>query len=210
MRVLSLHRFFSWHRVLVKGVLNSGLVSVYELDYGKHELVSCTQLRPLIKEFRQLPFQGITAQLAGEYTSHDTQSTGLYNYINLQDLRLIYYLLFIPIYLCLVLIWTWLLVLRRSEAKAVVRGGLHCFPAPCGEEAYGGPAGGSTGSHYPLGEEADCLPSWHFPGRKGHLGAWHHGWVCRWADQRAVNNRGPLRSLTSQILLIKEGAVCRG
>ncbi|KAF3836912.1 hypothetical protein F7725_004376 [Dissostichus mawsoni] len=55
----------SWHRVLVKGVLTKGLVSVYELDYGKHELVSCTQLRPLIKEFRQLPFQGITAQLAG-------------------------------------------------------------------------------------------------------------------------------------------------
>uniref|UniRef100_A0A8C2ZAT3 Tudor domain containing 7 b n=1 Tax=Cyclopterus lumpus TaxID=8103 RepID=A0A8C2ZAT3_CYCLU len=55
----------SWHRVLVKGVLTNGLVSVYELDYGKHELVSCTQLRPLIKEFRQLPFQGITAQLAG-------------------------------------------------------------------------------------------------------------------------------------------------
>uniref|UniRef100_A0A8D3CW38 Tudor domain-containing protein 7B-like n=1 Tax=Scophthalmus maximus TaxID=52904 RepID=A0A8D3CW38_SCOMX len=47
------------------GVLTNGLVSVYELDYGKHELVSCTQLRPLIKEFRQLPFQGITAQLAG-------------------------------------------------------------------------------------------------------------------------------------------------
>lgn len=57
------------------------------------------------------------------------------------------YYLFIPIYLCLVLIWTWLLVLRRSEAKAVVRGGLHCFPAPRGEEAYGGPAGGRTGSH---------------------------------------------------------------
>uniref|UniRef100_A0A671UY67 Tudor domain containing 7 b n=1 Tax=Sparus aurata TaxID=8175 RepID=A0A671UY67_SPAAU len=55
----------SWHRVLVKGVLSNGLVSVYELDYGKHELISCTQLRPLIKEFRQLPFQGITAQLAG-------------------------------------------------------------------------------------------------------------------------------------------------
>nr|XP_040036810.1 tudor domain-containing protein 7B isoform X1 [Gasterosteus aculeatus aculeatus]XP_040036811.1 tudor domain-containing protein 7B isoform X1 [Gasterosteus aculeatus aculeatus] len=55
----------SWHRVLVKGVLSNGSVSVYELDYGKHELVSCTQLRPLIKEFRQLPFQGITAQLAG-------------------------------------------------------------------------------------------------------------------------------------------------
>uniref|UniRef100_A0A4W4GZH3 Tudor domain-containing protein 7B n=1 Tax=Electrophorus electricus TaxID=8005 RepID=A0A4W4GZH3_ELEEL len=55
----------NWHRVLVKGVLSSGLVSVYELDYGKHELVSCTLLRPLIQEFRQLPFQGITAQLAG-------------------------------------------------------------------------------------------------------------------------------------------------
>ncbi|KAM3857687.1 tudor domain-containing protein 7B [Diretmus argenteus] len=55
----------NWHRVLVKGVLSNGLVSVYELDYGKHELVSCTQLRPLIKEFRQLPFQGITAHLAG-------------------------------------------------------------------------------------------------------------------------------------------------
>uniref|UniRef100_A0A8K9XJ11 Tudor domain-containing protein 7 n=2 Tax=Oncorhynchus mykiss TaxID=8022 RepID=A0A8K9XJ11_ONCMY len=55
----------NWHRVLVKGVLTNGLVSVYELDYGKHELVSCTQLRPLIQEFRQLPFQGITAQLAG-------------------------------------------------------------------------------------------------------------------------------------------------
>lgn len=58
----------SWHRVLVKGVLNNGLVSAYELDYGKHELVSCTQFRPLIKEFRQLPFQAITAQLAGEPT----------------------------------------------------------------------------------------------------------------------------------------------
>uniref|UniRef100_A0A1A7Z067 Tudor domain-containing protein 7 n=1 Tax=Iconisemion striatum TaxID=60296 RepID=A0A1A7Z067_9TELE len=55
----------NWHRVLVKGVLTNGLVSVYELDYGKHELVSCSQLRPLIKEFRQLPFQGIHAQLAG-------------------------------------------------------------------------------------------------------------------------------------------------
>ncbi|XP_062372660.1 tudor domain-containing protein 7B isoform X3 [Sardina pilchardus] len=55
----------NWHRVLVKGILTNGLVSVYELDYGKHELVSCTQLRPLIQEFRQLPFQGITAQLAG-------------------------------------------------------------------------------------------------------------------------------------------------
>ncbi|MBN3306155.1 TRD7B protein, partial [Amia calva] len=55
----------NWQRVLVKGILTNGLVSVYELDYGKHELVSCTKLQPLIEEFRQLPFQGVTAQLAG-------------------------------------------------------------------------------------------------------------------------------------------------
>ncbi|KTG00409.1 hypothetical protein cypCar_00029777 [Cyprinus carpio] len=53
-----------WYRVLVKGVLTNGLVSVFQLDYGKHELVSCTQLRPLTQEFCQLPFQAITAQLA--------------------------------------------------------------------------------------------------------------------------------------------------
>lgn len=63
--LLFFHVLFSWHRVLVKGVLTNGLVSVYELDYGKHELINCSHLRPLIKEFRQLPFQGITAQLAG-------------------------------------------------------------------------------------------------------------------------------------------------
>uniref|UniRef100_A0A8B9HK13 Tudor domain containing 7 a n=1 Tax=Astyanax mexicanus TaxID=7994 RepID=A0A8B9HK13_ASTMX len=55
----------NWHRVLVKGVLANSLVSVYELDYGKHELVHRSQLRPLLDEFRQLPFQGIPAQLAG-------------------------------------------------------------------------------------------------------------------------------------------------
>ncbi|KAM9363643.1 tudor domain-containing protein 7A [Symphorus nematophorus] len=55
----------NWHRVQVKGILANGLVSVYELDYGKHELVRSSLLRPLIEEFRQLPFQAITAQLAG-------------------------------------------------------------------------------------------------------------------------------------------------
>ncbi|RXN04874.1 tudor domain-containing 7A-like protein [Labeo rohita] len=55
----------NWHRVLVKGVLANGLVSVYELDYGKYELINYSQLQPLIDEFRQLPFQGISAQLAG-------------------------------------------------------------------------------------------------------------------------------------------------
>ncbi|MGH0121043.1 UNVERIFIED_CONTAM: hypothetical protein FKN15_049418 [Acipenser sinensis] len=55
----------NWHRVLVKGKLINGLVSVYQLDYGRHELVNCTKVQPLIEEFRQLPFQGVTAQLAG-------------------------------------------------------------------------------------------------------------------------------------------------
>uniref|UniRef100_A0A673J3P2 Tudor domain-containing protein 7B-like n=1 Tax=Sinocyclocheilus rhinocerous TaxID=307959 RepID=A0A673J3P2_9TELE len=54
----------NWYRVLVKGILTNGLVSVFQLDYGKHELVSCTQLRPLTQESCQLPFQAITAQLA--------------------------------------------------------------------------------------------------------------------------------------------------
>uniref|UniRef100_A0A671RIF5 Tudor domain-containing protein 7A-like n=1 Tax=Sinocyclocheilus anshuiensis TaxID=1608454 RepID=A0A671RIF5_9TELE len=55
----------NWHRVLVKGVLTNDLVSVYELDYGKYELINYSHLQPLIDEFRQLPFQGISAQLAG-------------------------------------------------------------------------------------------------------------------------------------------------
>ncbi|KAG1927698.1 tudor domain-containing protein 7A [Pimephales promelas] len=55
----------NWHRVLVKSVLTNGLVSVYELDYGKYELINYSQFQPLIDEFRQLPFQGIFAQLAG-------------------------------------------------------------------------------------------------------------------------------------------------
>lgn len=52
--------------MLAKGVLANGLVSVYELDYGGHELVRCSHFQPLIEEFRQLPCQAITAQLAGE------------------------------------------------------------------------------------------------------------------------------------------------
>ncbi|XP_075946876.1 tudor domain-containing protein 7A [Anarhichas minor] len=55
----------NWYRVQVKGILANGLASVFDLDYGKHELVRSTLLRPLIEEFRQLPFQAITAQLAG-------------------------------------------------------------------------------------------------------------------------------------------------
>ncbi|XP_008117618.2 tudor domain-containing protein 7 isoform X1 [Anolis carolinensis] len=54
-----------WLRVLIKGILANGLVSVYELDYGKHELVSMQNMRPLLNMFRKLPFQAVTAQLAG-------------------------------------------------------------------------------------------------------------------------------------------------
>lgn len=54
-----------WYRVLVKGILTNGLVSVYQLDYGRHELVSCRKVQALVPQFRQLPFQAITAQLAG-------------------------------------------------------------------------------------------------------------------------------------------------
>lgn len=53
----------------VKGVLSNGLVSVYDLDYGKHELVPRSLIQPLIEEFRQLPFQAIAAQLAGELST---------------------------------------------------------------------------------------------------------------------------------------------
>ncbi|XP_048359917.1 tudor domain-containing protein 7 isoform X2 [Sphaerodactylus townsendi] len=54
-----------WYRVLIKGALTNGLVSVYQLDYGKHELVSIQKVQPLQDTFRKLPFQAITAQLAG-------------------------------------------------------------------------------------------------------------------------------------------------
>ncbi|ETE65070.1 Tudor domain-containing protein 7 [Ophiophagus hannah] len=54
-----------WHRVLIKGLLANGLVTVYELDYGKHELICIQNVRPLVDMFRELPFQAITAQLAG-------------------------------------------------------------------------------------------------------------------------------------------------
>ncbi|XP_071437653.1 tudor domain-containing protein 7 [Pithys albifrons albifrons] len=54
-----------WYRVIVKGILRNGFLSVYELDYGKHEFVSIQKVQPLTDAFRRLPFQAITAQLAG-------------------------------------------------------------------------------------------------------------------------------------------------
>lgn len=52
--------------MLLKGILTNGLVSVYELDYGKHELVNVRKVQPLVDMFRKLPFQAVTAQLAGK------------------------------------------------------------------------------------------------------------------------------------------------
>ncbi|NXP06855.1 TDRD7 protein, partial [Thinocorus orbignyianus] len=54
-----------WYRVIIKGILRNGVLSVYELDYGKHEFVSIEKVQPLMDTFRKLPFQAITAQLAG-------------------------------------------------------------------------------------------------------------------------------------------------
>ncbi|NXU14361.1 TDRD7 protein, partial [Pardalotus punctatus] len=54
-----------WYRVIIKGILRNGFLSVYELDYGKHEFVSMQKVQPLLDTFRRLPFQAITAQLAG-------------------------------------------------------------------------------------------------------------------------------------------------
>ncbi|XP_043916274.1 tudor domain-containing protein 7 [Protopterus annectens] len=66
-----------WHRVLVKGLLTNGLVSVYQLDYGRHELVSYENIRPLIGKFRLLPFQAITAQLAGVDRGHWSEEASI-------------------------------------------------------------------------------------------------------------------------------------
>lgn len=56
---------FRWYRVIIKGILRNGFLSVYELDYGKHEFVSIENVQPLMDTFRKLPFQAVTAQLAG-------------------------------------------------------------------------------------------------------------------------------------------------
>ncbi|XP_012577067.1 PREDICTED: tudor domain-containing protein 7 isoform X3 [Condylura cristata] len=66
-----------WHRVLLKGILTNGLVSVYELDYGKHELVNIRKVQPLVDMFRKLPFQAVTAQLAGVKCNQWSEETSM-------------------------------------------------------------------------------------------------------------------------------------
>jgi len=51
--------------VIVKGILRKGFLSVYVLDYGKHEVISIDKVQPLLDKFRKLPFQAIKAELAG-------------------------------------------------------------------------------------------------------------------------------------------------
>lgn len=68
-----------WYRVLLKGILTNGLVSVYELDYGKHELVNIRKVQPLVDVFRKLPFQAVTAQLAGNFCREAQLQWGLHS-----------------------------------------------------------------------------------------------------------------------------------
>uniref|UniRef100_A0A3P8W449 Tudor domain containing 7 a n=1 Tax=Cynoglossus semilaevis TaxID=244447 RepID=A0A3P8W449_CYNSE len=67
----------NWQRVQIKGVLSNGLVSVYDLDHGKHDLVRRHLLQPLLEEFRQLPFQAIPAQLAGVPQQHWSEEAAM-------------------------------------------------------------------------------------------------------------------------------------
>lgn len=67
--VFILFLFFRWYRVVVKGILRKGFLSVYVLDYGKHEVISIDKIQPLLDKFRKLPFQAIKAQLAGMYSA---------------------------------------------------------------------------------------------------------------------------------------------
>ncbi|XP_071657959.1 tudor domain-containing protein 7 isoform X3 [Patagioenas fasciata] len=64
-----------WYRVIIKGILRNGFLSVYELDYGKHEFVSIENVQPLMDTFRKLPFQAVTAQLAAA-TAEKVKSVG--------------------------------------------------------------------------------------------------------------------------------------
>nr|XP_033773639.1 tudor domain-containing protein 7 isoform X2 [Geotrypetes seraphini] len=67
-----------WYRVLLKGILTNGLVSVYQLDYGHHELVSCRCVQPLIDRFKHLPFQAIRAELAGVNCEHWSEEASIF------------------------------------------------------------------------------------------------------------------------------------
>ncbi|NXP48597.1 TDRD7 protein, partial [Heliornis fulica] len=66
-----------WYRVVLEGILRNGHLLVYELDYGKHELVNVDKVQPLMDTFRKLPFQAITAQLAGVKSQQWSEETSI-------------------------------------------------------------------------------------------------------------------------------------
>ncbi|XP_070535128.1 tudor domain-containing protein 7-like [Ptychodera flava] len=54
-----------WYRIQLKTVLNEHMVAMYMLDLGHYDVVAVENIQPLVSEFRKLPFQAITASLAG-------------------------------------------------------------------------------------------------------------------------------------------------
>ncbi|XP_053366920.1 tudor and KH domain-containing protein isoform X2 [Clarias gariepinus] len=66
----------AWNRARVLGVLNSGLVDLYYVDYGDNGELPREQLRSLRSDFLSLPFQAIECSLAevqpvGEFWTED-------------------------------------------------------------------------------------------------------------------------------------------
>ncbi|XP_035998298.1 tudor and KH domain-containing protein isoform X1 [Fundulus heteroclitus] len=55
----------TWNRARVLGVLESGLVDLYYVDFGDNGELSRDSLRPLRSDFLSLPFQAIECSLAG-------------------------------------------------------------------------------------------------------------------------------------------------
>ncbi|NXO03139.1 TDRD7 protein, partial [Rhinopomastus cyanomelas] len=66
-----------WFRVIIKGILRNGLLSVYELDYGKHEFIRTEKVQPLMDLFRKLPVQAVTTQLAGVKNQQWSEKTSI-------------------------------------------------------------------------------------------------------------------------------------
>ncbi|MEQ2282212.1 hypothetical protein AMECASPLE_038193 [Ameca splendens] len=55
----------TWNRAKVLGVMGSGLVDLYYVDFGDNGELSRDGLHPLRSDFLSLPFQAIECSLAG-------------------------------------------------------------------------------------------------------------------------------------------------
>ena len=62
---VALHHDDNWYLVCVSNVINENMVSVYFCDYGDVSVLPLEKLQPLIDHFKELPYQGIKAKLAG-------------------------------------------------------------------------------------------------------------------------------------------------